>query len=88
METSGKQCYNCKYLDRYYTKETKHYRSTQYGWCCKTCGNRNIHESCESYASKPRQKRCNFAIKHCLNDILTELSEIRNLIGEEDEESM
>lgn len=87
MESKGKQCYRCKNLDRYYTKGIKEFNPTKFGWCCKKRENVNIHDGCEQYVLKPKRNRNRLLIRYCLNNLLTEITEIRKVIEAESDDS-
>lgn len=87
MENKKKECYRCKYLDRYYTKGIKEYQKTRFGWCCKKQESVTIHNGCENFFAKPKQTRNMRLLRFCLNDLLTEISEIRKIIEAENGEN-
>ncbi|MDE6442425.1 MAG: hypothetical protein K2L12_06745 [Clostridia bacterium] len=81
------KCYRCKYFDRYYTKGTKHFNLTEIGLCSKK---RNIvqkNEGCDGFVVKQHGYRAKIVATRCLNDLLTELSELRKFIEAEKAES-
>lgn len=86
MENTKNECYRCKFLDRYYTKEIKEFQKTKLGWCCKKQETVTIHNSCEYFFAKQKQKRSMGLLRFCLNDLLTEISEIRKIIEAENSE--
>lgn len=80
MDEGRGLCYKCKHLIKYYTKGVKRFNGTKYGWCCKRRGNVNIHDGCENYELKPKSKKKNrLFLRYYLNDLLTEISEIRKI---------
>lgn len=78
------KCYNCGYLDRYYTKGIKKFDKTKLGWCCKKLNTVTTDGGCEDfkYKKKPRRNRM---LKLALNDLLIEISEIRKVLEAENE---
>ena len=87
MENGKEKCSTCRHWDRYYTKGVKRYNKTGCGWCCKKQENVTAHESCEEYVKTYHYRTSKYAIKRCLNDILTEITSIRTVIEDaEDEE--
>ena len=85
-EKKNEECYRCKFFDRYYTKEAKQYRRTKFGWCRKQVKSVNVHETCEYFIFKPPRKRCNEILSNALNDLLTQISEIRSVLEAEEDE--
>lgn len=89
MEKGKGQCYDCKYLDRYFTKGIKQFNKTGYGWCCSKCCTVTVHDSCNNYKYRDRQKRSKLLIRYYLNDLLTEISAIRTVIeAQNDDETV
>ena len=87
METESKKCYRCKNLDRYYTKEVKRFCKTKFGWCSEKQDTVQIQGCCDKFIFNPKSKKSNRMICHYLNDLLTEISEIRKVIEEENGET-
>lgn len=87
MENKSTQCRFCKYLDRYYTRETKMFQKTDLGWCCKKIETVCVTDSCENYVHKTRHKVMRRGIQRYLEDILTQLSAMKCIIEEEKNES-
>lgn len=87
MKEESKQCYRCRYFDKYYTKEVKRFRPTKWGWCCQKCDSVNMHYGCEKFLFKPFSKRSNRLLQYSLNTLLTELSEIRKVLEVERDET-
>ncbi len=79
MENGSNQCFRCKYLDRYYTKGIKSFNKAKCGWCSKKVADVKIHETCDKFAPETKSYRSKSLIKLQLNNILTELSEIRKI---------
>lgn len=86
METESKQCYRCKYPDRYYTKEVKRFCKTKFGRCREKRAEMNIHESCERFEQRASVRGRPKLLKNYLNDLLTEITEIRKVLEEEKDE--
>ncbi len=84
MENEKEMCRKCKYFDRYYTKETKRYNKTKYGLCCKTRDNVGVEGHCDRFEVKPKRGKAKYMVRYFLNDLLTEITEIRKII-EDDE---
>lgn len=87
MENENQRCYRCKFFERYYFKGNKRYNKTKFGWC--RCANRNVKatDGCENYCYKSVKKGGRFLLRNCLNDLLTEISEIRKLIEDDFDET-
>jgi len=80
MENKNERCSTCKHYSRYYTRGVKRFSQTTYGYCSVRKENADIHESCEDYRKRACEKISSMHIKRCLNDLLTEISEIRHVI--------
>ena len=87
MKKRGKLCYRCQYFSRYFTKDMKQFNSTDCGWCRKKVDIVSAYTRCEKYTTKPNRKKSYSALKVCLNDLLTELSVIRQFIEAENAET-
>lgn len=87
METTKTECYRCKFLDRYYVKGIKEFQKTNCGWCCKKQETVAIHNGCKEFSVKQTHKRNERLLRFYLNDLLTEISEIRKIIEEETSEN-
>lgn len=86
METTKTECYRCKFLDRYYIKGVKEFKKTNSGWCCKKQKTVEIHNGCEDFNARSKRKRNERLLRFYLNDLLTEISEIRKIIEAENRE--
>ncbi len=80
MENHPNRCSRCRFFDRYYTKETKKFRRTECGWCRKKQELVSTHGECEKYSARTRRCMPQRALYLQLNDLLTEISEIRNFL--------
>lgn len=87
MNEKNQFCYRCKYLDRYYTKELKKFSKTPLGWCRQNRKIVSVKYRCEKFSVRIPKKIPGLILKHCLNDLLTEISEIRKVIEAEKNES-
>lgn len=90
MEEKKGKCFSCCFFDRYYTKEEKHFQRTTCGWCGYKEECVFSSETCEAFKKKREYKRPKRVILLYLHELLTEISEVRNLIEDEkldDEES-
>lgn len=83
MNEKSQKCFNCRYFKRYYLKEVKEFKKTNYGLCYKNGGTVEYCDECENFTFKTRTVRDERAVKECLNGLLTELSAIRQIIEEE-----
>ncbi len=81
MENQSKHCYNCKFLERYYTRGVKRYHKSEFGWCCKKLDHIPTQNCCElfEWRSYPRKKNLS-SLHYTLSDLLTEISEVRHII--------
>ena len=86
MEESFKKCYMCKRFDRFYTKGSKQYNRTKYGWCSEQTGIIDSNgEGCERFAKRPKQDRRDCMVTYYLSDILSEITEIRKVLEDEEQ---
>ncbi len=80
MTNNPNRCSRCRFFDRYYTKETKKFRRTECGWCRKKRELVSTHGECEKFLARTRRCMPQRALYLQLNDLLTEISEIRNFL--------
>lgn len=83
MENKGKQCYCCKYLDRFYTRGIKRFNKANCGWCSKQKSVMYIHDDCDCFTHASVRRKNRYLIRHALNELLTELSDIRTVLEAE-----
>ena len=87
MENDKNECFRCQNFDRYFTKGVKRFNEAKCGWCCKKTDVVNIHDSCSLFVLKTHSRKRVRLLCYYLNDILTEISEIRYMIeGEQNNE--
>lgn len=86
MKEENKICARCREMDRYYTREEKRFRETDFGWCPKRGGIVKKHESCGQFAPRPYRRVRARLLQYCLNELLTEISLIRNVLEAEERE--
>lgn len=86
MENKQRHCYMCRGLERYYVKETKRLRRADFGWCCYKRENVEIHGCCDWFATRTYYRKSDKVLKIYLNDLLTEINELRCIIEEEQNE--
>ena len=77
------QCYNCKNLIRYYTKGIKQFNKSDLGWCVEKQEHVNVKNQCINFIATPKHKIRKRSINRYLNDLLTEITEIRKVIEAE-----
>ena len=88
MTNNNKRCYGCKFFDRYYTKEISRFCATKIGLCYEKGDCVNACDGCEKYQPKPHAGKSCFLLKHSLNGLLTELSELRKMLEAEHHEEV
>ena len=76
-------CRKCRYFDQYYTKEIRHFRQTGFGWCRRKKRAVGAEENCEAFSLRERARENNLMLKCCLNDLLTQMTEIREMLEAE-----
>lgn len=86
MEEKNSKCFSCFYFERYYTKEVKHFQKLNFGNCILKRENVSAHGSCDGYRLNSTRKNSKRVLKMYLNDIFTEISEVRKLLEEENGE--
>lgn len=92
MENKGNHCYMCRYLQRYYVLGNKRFNKTKVGRCDNKKGEPvDVHGCCEMFSRKPYPRKVSPIIKYSLNNLLAEITAIREVIeeignGDEDEE--
>ena len=80
------KCSRCKYFDGFYTRELTEFKKTHFGWCSVRAGSVDAREGCENFQ---RKKNCvqkgllNRALKRRIGDLLTEISQPRQIAEEE-----
>lgn len=79
------QCFQCRYCDRYYVKEIKSFKKINLGWCCQNRYTVDIHAHCDKFLQKKKNIVNTKLLKHYLSDLLTEISEIRKIIEDEND---
>ena len=82
MDDSGKKCYNCAHLCRYYVMGEKQFEKTKYGWCKKRKKCEEIQGNCEKFENRKREKRVNALVKNQLHSLLVQITQIRQVIEE------
>jgi len=87
MENKNTQCRFCKYLDRYYTKETKTFQKADVGWCVRKAEIVNVTDTCDGFLYKKHPKVLCKSTQRFLDGILTQLSALRCIIEDEKNES-
>jgi len=72
-------------FERYFTKKRVQFERSKFGFCCATQENVNIHHSCDQFKYKFRRKKnaINSMARIRLDNLLTELTVVRNLLEEE-----
>ena len=83
MANCGHQCFKCENFKAYYTNDGVRFQKTKFGYCRANQKNVDIHGSCEKYSFMRRSLRLDFLINVRLNNLLTEISVLRELIEEE-----
>ncbi len=79
------KCKRCKQFDRYYTRGVTRFDKTEIGRCYATGDDVSAQGSCNKFTSKTPVKRTRYAIELCLNNIMTDISAVRNMIEESDD---
>lgn len=86
MDNSGKHCYRCKNFIAYYTKGEKRFNKIKIGWCGKRLEEVNLHFNCDKYSPKGYSSKPGYMISYYLDNLLSEITAIRQVIEEEKNE--
>ena len=88
MANCGHQCYKCGHFNKYYTNDGVRFQKTKFGYCRANRTNVSVHENCEKYAFMQHSKRrYDSLINARLNNLLTEISVLRELIEEDERDN-
>ena len=85
MEIRKGRCYNCREFQRYYVKGTKRFNKIKLGRCCKKDETVRACDTCDKWKMKSVGD-VTWVAKHTLNNILLDISAIRQIIEERKEE--
>ena len=80
METDCKKCFRCRNFSRYFTKGVKKFNETNLGWCGVNQSTVKSNGCCDKYVIKTRINTVSKYVWYTLNDILTQISELRKII--------
>ena len=80
---NSKLCFRCKEFDRFYAKGSKKYNKTKFGWCCKKQDTIEANDGCDKYVFKGKDKPSDRPIKLRLDELLTEISQLRLMLEED-----
>ena len=86
MNNQTDKCYKCRFFCRYYTRGVKQFNRTKFGWGYKRSEVKDAGDCCEIYIYEPLKRGSKKLVKVCLNDLLTEISEVRKVIEAERDE--
>ncbi len=88
QEQKKKECRRCGNFDRYYTKGLRHYEKTECGFCREQHKIVDQQEYCDCWRTNGRK---HFVIERLaakkLNELLMEISALRQIIEENEEEN-
>lgn len=83
-----KRCLRCKNFDRYYAKGSKRFNPTEYGWCLIRADHTITRDSCELFAARPTAgKKSDRPARYYLQELLTEITAIRQIMEEDSHEN-
>ena len=87
MERKNKACWNCRFYKAYYTKGFSGFNKEKCGLCTQENAIKNNQESCIRWQSNQllRALRKQSAIR-ALTKALNDISEIQQILGEEQQE--
>lgn len=80
------KCYNCSFFHRYYTQKGIQFVQTKFGFCYKKNEVFPIQHFCDGFIFKNRSITVKSMVQDRLNELLTEISTLRNILQEEEHE--
>ncbi len=87
MDEKRKECWNCGNYNAYYTKGFCCFDKTKQGYCSKRLEIKEKHDRCEFWRQNTHLNGMRKAMaKKALTDILINLSAIRQILQEEQED--
>ncbi len=87
MEQQIGNCSRCMYFDRYFVKKATTFQSTSIGWCEVKKEIVKSRDSCEECKKRQLRRTSYHALILHLNDLLTEISEVKGILEDVDYES-
>ena len=85
MEKNIGQCSECRFCDRSFVKRDKRISKINFGWCSQRRSTVEIQENCQKFERNVKKVKSKRLLRCYLSDILTEISEIRMIIKEEND---
>lgn len=77
------KCFQCRSFYRYYTKGVKQFNKTKLGLCVEKQDTVNSNGGCDKFVIRTRVCQVSKLVWHTLNDLLTQISELRMIIEED-----
>lgn len=77
------KCFQCRSFYRYYTKGVKQFNKTKLGWCVEKQDTVKSSGGCDKFVIRTRVCKVSKLVWHTLNDLLTQISELRMIIEED-----
>ena len=84
---SNNKCGRCRNFDRYYIRGVRRFDKTEFGWCRATGNTVKEQDRCGRFAEKAEAQKSRQAVEACLNNILADISAVRNILEEERQEN-
>ena len=78
-----KNCYNCKHLEMYYVRGGQRFNKAKCGFCHKSHEVVHTDGDCEKFEHFTPKSKPRALVKRYLNELLEEITLIRNVIEEE-----
>ena len=75
------------YFCAYYTKGVKRFNKTKFGWCWKKENITTSQDGCEKCEFRQNNRIKGVPVRYWLNEILTELCAVRQIVEEYENES-
>ena len=84
---SNNKCYRCREFDRYYVKGLRRFDKINIGMCYVKGESVDAQGGCDKFVPKKPVRKTRYALTVCLNNIMADISAVRNIIEEEASES-
>ncbi|RXZ61874.1 hypothetical protein ESZ91_05665 [Candidatus Borkfalkia ceftriaxoniphila] len=86
-EEQKNRCFRCENFDAYYIKKARDFKRAKFGYCAVQQKVVLNFESCKSYQLKRGWRSSKKAATMALNEILAEISAIRQVLRDNEEEN-
>lgn len=77
------RCFKCIYFNKYYTRGVKKFNECSFGWCGVCNDHKKLMDNCPNYRFKHKVPIENTNMLFVLNNLLTELEQIEQILKED-----